>query len=58
MEDFLKLIALFLILFLPGIVWGILTGKFDKKEELLRDIRDELRKKNKSDEAKEGRVIE
>lgn len=44
----------FIILF---ILSGILHAEKDPKERLLREIRDELRKKNRQDEVKEGKII-
>jgi hypothetical protein len=58
MANTLILLGFIVLLVLSSIFYGFMRGDFtDKKEKLLREIRDELKKKNK-DDAKEGKVIE
>lgn len=55
----LLLLGFILLFFLGGALRAFMKGEIpDKKEDLLREIRDELKKKNKKDEPLEGEVIE
>jgi len=58
MNELYKILLLLFIFIVPGFIYGWLHN--DKKEDLLREIRDELKKKNKNkkDEPLEGEVIE
>jgi len=54
-----NIIAAFLLLVIIGFILSIFVPSEEKKQEkLLKEIRDELHKKNKKDEAKEGKVIQ
>lgn len=49
------LIGFIIVFLLVGIIRAVIEE--DPKEKLLREIRDELRKKNKHDEVKEGKIF-
>lgn len=58
MANTLILLGFIVLLILTGAIRAFMKGYFpDKKEKILREIRDELKKKNKNDEAKEGKII-
>jgi len=57
MINTLVLIGFIILLFLGGLVRAFIKGDFtDKNEELLKEIKNELKKEN--NEAKKGKVIQ